>query len=306
MELEQLRIFYDLVFTESFRKLSVSHKLSVAKISRELASLEKELGYRLIERKPGHGKMSLTRQGKVLFEALPQVFGIFDNLKQIMGIDPEINKGSITIHTTNSLIEDWIIYMLPKFQELYPHIQLNLVANNNLLTRDLKEKIISISPASNEKNKTYYQVPLLNFHVGLWASKIYLERYGHPKTISDLQHHKLVLFTNELDQMTYPNLNWYLKDSKVDIRDHICIRSTHGLIKAAHLGLGIISLSEENVRASGYKLERVLPEISGPTVSMCLTYPKYWEGNDLIKSLATFFKIQFQELNKASPISTSR
>jgi len=303
MELEQLRIFYDLVFTESFRKLSISNKLSVAKISRELSALEKELGYRLIERKPGHSNMSLTRQGKILFEALPQVFGIFDNLKQVMSTDPELNKGNITIHTTNSMIENWIVFMVPKLQETYPNIQLNLIANNNLLTRDLKEKIISISPESDEKNKTFCQVPLLSFHVGLWASKEYLDHHGRPKTLSDLQKHKLMLFTKELDQMTYPNLNWYLKDSNITIPNQMCINSTLGLLKAAHHGLGIISLSEENVRAAGYRLERVLPEIKGPTVPMCLTYPTYWEDNSIIKNLAIFFKTQFCELNKAFPIS---
>ncbi|MBN9342891.1 MAG: LysR family transcriptional regulator [Holosporales bacterium] len=302
MDLEQLRIFYDLVFTESFRKLSASNKLSVAKISRELSALETELGYRLIERKPGYSNMSLTRQGKVLFEALPQVFGIFDNLKQVMNTDPELNSGNITIHTTNSLIENWIVFMIPKLQETYPNIQLNLIANNNLLTRDLKENVISISPASDEKNKNFFQVPLLNFHVGLWASKKYLDQYGRPTSLSDLQKHKVMLFTKELDQMTYPNLNWYLKDSNVMIPNQMCINSTLGLLKAAHHGLGIISLSEENIRVAGYQLERVLPEINGPTVPMCLTYPTYWKDNSIIENLATFFKTQFCELNKTPPI----
>lgn len=298
MELEQLRIFYDLIFTESFRKLSASNKLSVTKISRELSALEKEFGYRLIERKPGHSNMTLTRQGKILFEALPQVFGIFDNLKQVMDTDPELNKGNITIHTTNSIIENWLVFMISKLQETYPNIQLNLIANNNLLTRDLKEKIISISPASDEKNKNFCQVPLLDFHVGLWASKKYLDQHGRPQTLSDLKNHKVILFTKELDQMTYPTLNWYLKDSHVRIPNQMCINSTIGLLNAAHHGLGIISLSEENLKAAGYDLERVLPEIKGPTVPMCLTYPSYWKENKVMENLSTFLQKQFHEFSQ--------
>jgi DNA-binding transcriptional LysR family regulator len=296
MNLNQLRIFYDLALTESFRKLSAINKLSIAKISRELSALEKEIGYQLIDRKPGRSNMHLTRQGKILFDSLPHVFGIFENLIQVMGTDPQLNKGDITLYTTNSLVEDWIVYMLPKLYKTFPNIQLNLIANNNLLTRDLKEKVISISPKSDEKNKNFCQVPLLDFHVGLWASRTYLDHYGRPKNFSDLQRHKLIFYTKDLDQMTYPNLNWHLINSNINISEQMCINSTAGLLKAADLGLGIISLSEENIKAAGYRLEKVLPEIQGPIVTMCLTYPNYWKGNSIIENLTSFLKSEFQRL----------
>lgn len=297
MNLNQLRIFYDLALTESFRKLSAINGISIAKISRELAALENELGYKLIDRKSGRSTMDLTLQGQILFKALPQIFGIFDNLKQVMSTNPKLNKGDITLHTTNSLIEDWIVYMLPKLSKLYPNIQLNLIANNNLLTRDLKEKVISISPATNEKNKGYIQVPLLDFHVCLWAATSYLDQYGRPENINELGRHKLIFYTKDLDQMTYPNLNWHLKDCEINIDEHICINSTVAFIRAAELGLGIISLSEENIKAGGYKLEKVLPTIKGPTITMCLTYPTYWEKNSIIENLIDFFKKEFQTQN---------
>lgn len=295
MDLDQLRIFYDLAVTESFRKLSEINKLPIAKISRELSALEKNLGYQLIDRKPGRSSMSLTRQGKILFDNLPHVFGIFENLKQVMSTDPELNKGDVTIYTTNSLIEDWIVYMLPNLYVAYPNIQLNLISYNNLLTRDLKEKVISISPASDKKGTTARQVKLLDFHVGLWASKEYLDHYGRPKSLCELERHKLILFTKEIDQMTYPTLNWHLIGSNIDLQKQMCINSSTGLIRAALRGLGIISLSEENIKAAGCKLEKVLQDVKGPTVPMCFTYPEYWDGNSIIENLKIFFVDEFQK-----------
>src|SRR5690606_30390364 len=123
------------------------------------------------------------------------------------------------------------------------------------------------------------QIPLLDFHVGLWASHSYLERYGRPKNRADLVRHRLIVYAKDFDKMVYPNVNWQLKDLDIKREDLLCIHSTSARIKAALAGVGIISLSEEAILASGNRLEQVLPHEQGPTVTMCFTYPSYFKGN---------------------------
>jgi LysR family transcriptional regulator for bpeEF and oprC len=210
----------------------------------------------------------------------------------MMNSDPNLNKGELTIFTTTSLIEDWIVPILPDFFEKYPSIHLNLISHDSLLTDDMKGRVISIVPKGVETDNII-QVPLRDFHVGLWAAPAYLERYGCPKKPSDLMRHRLLVFAKDFDKMTYPNINWHLKDLDIKSEDLVCINSSTALIKAARRGLGIISLSAEAVQASGQLLERVLPDFHGPTVTMCLTYPSHLQQNKLLQNVEAFLKKKF-------------
>jgi DNA-binding transcriptional LysR family regulator len=292
MDLEYLRNFYELVLAGSVRKLSEINNLPVGTISRQLSTLERDLGHTLLERKQGVAGLKLTRQGKVLFDALPGILGSFDSAKVMMKSDPNLNKGEVIIYTTASLIEDWLVPMLPSFFEMYPSIHLNFISHDNLLSEEMKARIISISPKSAEIENVV-QIPLLDFHVGLWASPAYLERYGCPKVQTDLMRHRLLVFAKDFDKMTYPNINWHLKNLDIKREDLICINSSSALIKAALRGIGIISLSSEAIQASGYSLERVLPDTSGPIVTMCLTYPIYLKENKLIQNVEEVLKKTF-------------
>lgn len=284
MEYEYLKNFYELVLAGSVRKLSEIKDLPVGKVSRQLSVLERDLGATLLERKQGVAGLKLTRQGKILFDALPNIIGAIDNVKMMMDSDPNLNKGELILYTTTSLIEDWLVPMLPDFFETYPSIQLNLMSHDTLLPEEMMKRVVSIIPKC-EETEGIVQVPLLDFHVGLWASHEYLDRYGRPKSMSDLTRHRLIVYAKELDKMTYPNVNWHLRSLQIKSEELLFIHSTSARIKAALKGLGIISLSEEAILASGNILERVLPDLEGPTVTMCLTYPDYLKENKIIKNV---------------------
>jgi DNA-binding transcriptional LysR family regulator len=292
MEYEYLKNFYELVLAGSVRRLAEIKDLPVGKVSRQLSVLERDLNTTLLERKQGVAGLKLTRQGKILFDALPSIIGAMDNVKMMMESDPNINKGEVIIYTTTSIIEDWLVPMLPSFFETYPSIQLNLMSHDTLLPEEMKKRVISIIPKSEEL-EGIIQIPLLDFHVGLWASHDYLERFGRPKSIMDLARHRLITYAKDIDKMTYPNVNWHLKNLHTKPEDLLSIHSTSARIKAALNGLGIISVSAEAILASGNSLERVLPDIDGPIVTMYLTYPAYLKGNKIMKSVEDSLKRHF-------------
>lgn len=293
MDFDYLRNFYELVLAGSVRKLSEIKGVPIGTISRQLSTLERSLGHTLLERKQGIAGIKLTREGKVLFDALPGILGSFDSAKMMMESNPDLNKGEVTIYTTASLIEDWLVPMLPSFLESFPSIQLNLMSQDMLLSDEMKTRVLSIIPKCEEKTEDIIQIPLLDFHVGLWASSDYLERYGRPKTRPDLMRHRLIVYAKDFDKMVYPNVNWQLESLDIKREDLLCIHSTSARIKAALAGIGIISLSEEAILASGNRLERVLPDEQGPTVTMCFTYPAYFQGNKIIKNIEQHLKKHF-------------
>jgi hypothetical protein len=65
-----------------------------------------------------------------------------------------------------------------------------------------------------------------------------------------------------------------------------------------------MSISSEAIQASQHSLERVLPDVQGPTVTMCLTYPSYFRGNEIIKNIEEFLKYYFP--TRLKQISTAQ
>jgi hypothetical protein len=96
-----------------------------------------------------------------------------------------------------------------RFTKISHFINAILFSHDSLLSDEMRTNVISICP-KREEIQNIIQVPLLDFHVGLWASSDYLERYGRPKSLADLRRHRLIVFAKDLDKMPYKNLNWHL------------------------------------------------------------------------------------------------
>ena len=69
------------------------------------------------------------------------------------------------------------------------------------------------------------------------------------------------------------------------------------IIECLRIFMIILSLSWESVAAKGYKLIRLLPELQGPIVKMCFTYPIYWQDNIPLKETGNFIQEYFNRKN---------
>lgn len=79
------------------------------------------------------------------------------------------------------------------------------------------------------------------------------------------------------------NVEFQLKQENV-----ITINSSVGIMKAAEQGLGLFSLSQESIKSLGLSFTRILPEIEGPVIDMCFSYPKIWKNHRSMKLISEF------------------
>src|SRR5690606_18110279 len=118
---------------------------------------------------------------------------------------------------------------------------------------------------------------LTTFNLKLYASKKYLQKHGVPKTIDDLDKHRIIaygdskmLFTREME--------WALRvgRGRKPPRDpYMRISYAPGIYTAGRIGLGIITLIKENYYLRDGFLVPVLPELTGPSFKAYYTYPKH-------------------------------
>lgn len=141
LDLNQIRIFVKLVQTGSFTKTAALLRQPKSRISRRLASLEKELGVQLIYRTTR--QFQLTEMGRSYYE---RAQGLIEGLESL---STEISDATAEISGLIKLTasEDMGIKLLPtildEFQKLYPQIRFEIVLSQTYI--DLVRESIDLA-----------------------------------------------------------------------------------------------------------------------------------------------------------------
>jgi len=296
MNLKYLAQFLELSKYKSMSQYAVEAEVTHAQVSRMVSELEKELKCPLLIRDRSRSDIELTRQGKVLINRIPFVFNELDYIEKSVQIDESLNKGVFDIYTTHYLLDYFIAPKLAEFKDQYPDITLNFFGREDSPSLEERKTMLCVS-LFNEGAKQIHQTHLGDFHIGLWASKKYLDRHGRPENMSDLSRHTIICFDRSWGDAAYPTINWYMNNSSLSLNSEkiVIIKSSVGIMNAANEGLGIFSLAEESIKALGLNFERVLPKVEGPTVKICLSCPNNWKEHSSLKKIDEFLKSTFKE-----------
>jgi LysR family transcriptional regulator, transcriptional activator of the cysJI operon len=124
MQIESLKVFCDLVETESFTKAAQTNGVTQSAVSQQISSLERLFKSLLIER--SKKRFRLTREGQVLYEYSKQVMQIYDSLQSKLQETKEIISGTIRIATIYSIgLHDLPPY-LKRFLKSYPTVNVHV------------------------------------------------------------------------------------------------------------------------------------------------------------------------------------
>lgn len=119
-----LRIFCDLVDTQSFTETGRRNYLTQSAVSQHLKALEVKFGHRLIER--NHRQLTLTRAGTLVYEAAQDILWRYVRLGRLLERPPTEISGTLRIAA--SLLVG--LYELPpylaRFIRQYPSVELKL------------------------------------------------------------------------------------------------------------------------------------------------------------------------------------
>lgn len=184
--LDSMKVFVRVVETSSFTKAAEALQRSAGTVTRMVQGLETHMNVRLLNRSTR--KVTVTEEGRTYYENCVQVLSLIDEMEtEAAGarIDP---KGRIRVGLPASIAKNILIQALPDFFRSYPKMEVDLAISDRHI--DLVEEgvdcAIRIGPLENEVliAKQVAEVSRI-----ICASPIYLERYGEPKTIEELEAH---------------------------------------------------------------------------------------------------------------------
>ena len=124
MKIESLKVYCDLVETESFTKAAHINHVTQSAVSQQISTLERLFKSLLIERSKKHFRLS--REGQVLYEYSKQILQTYASLDSRMQELKDIISGAIRVATIYSIgLHDLPPY-IKKFMQTYPTVTVHV------------------------------------------------------------------------------------------------------------------------------------------------------------------------------------
>lgn len=261
MELTRsLTMFLAVANKLSFRKAAIDEGVSPQAVSKAVKHLEKNLGVKLLHRTTRH--LSLTEEGERLFHnANPGMQMLNDALGAL-----QENKrgmiGRIRLAAPLAFGNRVLVPLMHEFQLSYPDVHFDLMLSDAFVDT-ISQRIdigfrTGLSPERNVISRKLGDIVSV-----ICAAPSYLDKYGIPSSIEDIQNHRCTGF---LHPQTGKEMPWEIQEDGelkyVHVPAIARFNNIEAEIDAVKLGLGIGQLSEYLVKQEldTGALIRLIPE----------------------------------------------
>jgi len=291
MDWDKLRVFHAVAEAGSFTHAGELLNLSQSAVSRQISALEESLKVPLFHR---HARgLLLTEQGELLYRTAHEVFGKLAMTEAQLTESKDRPKGPLRITTTVAFGSTWLAPRMREFIEVYPEIEVHLVLEDRELDLSMREADVAVR-MSPPRQADLIQRHLFTVHMHVFAAPSYVQRYGMPKDVSDLENHRLIVYGNDV-KAPVPDVNWLLRagrDGQDARRPAMMVNNVYAIMRAIRNGVGIGALPEF-VAQGRDDLVRVLPELEGPQIDAYFVYPEELRNS---KRLQVFRDFLFRQI----------
>lgn len=245
MDLIQLKTFYETANCGSLTAASEKLCTSQPAVSRQILSLEKELGISLFSR---HSRgVKLTEAGRCLFQYVEKSLLLLDKAEKAISELRELESGHITVGASttigNYLFPGW----LASFIRLYPKIDVSLqVANSNKVIEYVLEGKLDIGLIAGPLKS-----PELCLEYLMDDNIIMVVGPEHPwlkkTSVSAASLQQEVLILREPGSATRQAIESYLEKEKIQAGKTMILGNTEAIKRAVISGMGIAFISRNTV-----------------------------------------------------------
>jgi DNA-binding transcriptional LysR family regulator len=270
MDWDKLKIFHAVTQAGSFTKAAEVLNLSQSAISRQIQSLEYELKTTLYER---HARgLSLTDNGEILYKTANEVISKIKEVESDLMDKKDKPSGKIVVTTVVGFGGIWLTPRIQEFMEKNPDIEVELIVTDQELDLSTREADIAIW-MRQPKQLNYIQKKLIDINYHIYGSSKYLEKFGVPRTVKDLDKHNLITYGRGTPS-PLSQKEWILKlGTKVKRKSVMKVNNIYALLLAVDSGVGLAALPDYmTIGKPG--LVKVLGEINGPKYEAHFVYPQ--------------------------------
>lgn len=189
---DDLEILLTVVDSGGFSAAAETLDIQVAKVSRSVSKVEKQLGVSILNRTTR--RVELTDEGRQFVEAVRSGLQQVQQAEEDLISRGELPKGHLRVDAASPFVFHQLVPLIQPFHEAYPDIVLELTSNEGFV--DLLEKRTDVAIRIGKlTDSTLHARPLGKSPLYIVASPDYLARRGFPQTVSDLECHQTIGFS---------------------------------------------------------------------------------------------------------------
>lgn len=244
---EAYKIFYFVAVEESISKAANKLLISQPAVTWQIKSLEDQLNITLfIRTKKG---VTLTEEGKVLFEYVKQGVESFTNGENMLTNIKNLDYGTISIGASATVSKYVLMPYLEKFHKKYPNIEIKIVnALTESLIKELRngnlDMLVLNLPMSETKDLKIQKV--INVQDIFVGNKRYYELTKGNIKLQELNNYPLLFQKRPSNTRTF--LDNYLKENNVNLIPKTEIVSYNLIMDFVQSGFGIGYATKEFVK----------------------------------------------------------
>ncbi|MEH0295773.1 MULTISPECIES: LysR family transcriptional regulator [unclassified Agrobacterium] len=272
--LNDLAAFAAVANHQSFRRAADIMGVSRSALSHAIIGLEGKVGIRLFNRTTR--SVSLTQAGARLLARLDPVLQDLDQALDTISEERGTPSGSLRINANKSGARILLIHVVPRFLDLYPDVELDLVSEGRLI--DIVEqgfdagiRLLEAVPKDMVAVKFGGDVRFIAV-----AAPSYLEGRARPHTPDDLFAHRCIRQRLPSGKRYRWEFSKRGAEVAIDVPGNLTLDDNDLLVQAAVDGRGIAYVPDyfaQPFLASG-QLVTVLDDWCPPTPGLALYYPR--------------------------------
>jgi len=286
MDWDKLRIFHAAAEAGSFTHAGDALHMSQSAVSRQVSALERELKVVLFHR---HARgLVLTEQGELLHRTTSDVINKLHTAETLLSDTTSKPTGELRITAPIGFGSVWLTQRLREFHELYPEIRVELNLTDDQV--DIGMRAADVAIWTREPGQTdLIRRMLFTTKVRAFASTQYVRRFGAPKTLEELDRHRIVSYSGQpaqhLSAITW--IETVGRDGKAPREPAFRANSVVALRYAIRSGIGI-GMIPDYLSDEEADLVPVLTEIDPPTLPILFVYPEELKASKKVQVLRDF------------------
>jgi DNA-binding transcriptional LysR family regulator len=245
--------------------------MSLSAVSRQISALDDDLKHKLFIR---HARgLVLTEVGEQLFRTAHRMQAELQAVESQMSESQDVPTGQLIITTTVGIGSTWLSGRIHEFLRLYPDITIEIRLNDSELDLAMREADVAIR-LHRPNQSEMIQRKLFTVHNHFYVSLDYLAEHGEPRTIEELDQHRIITFGEPVPQHL-GDINYIERLGRTDSsprRSAMKVNAIMGMMQACRAGIGIAMLPDY-VTESETQVKRVLTGVELPAYEAYFVYP---------------------------------
>jgi LysR family transcriptional regulator, regulator for bpeEF and oprC len=266
--MQAARVLMRVAEAKSFTRAAEQLGLPKTSVSSIIARLERYLGVKLLHRTTR--TVSLTDEGSTYYNRARELVESFDELEQTVSGSTSTLRGRLRVDMHVSIGRHIVIPALHSFLAQHPEINIEIGMTERIV--NLSEEGVDLKLHIGESvAPDFVARKLATMRLVTCAAPSYIQKYGQPKRLEDLNKHSCAIFRLPSGRRFLP---WQFQKNNratyLSPKGAICVDQIDGLLDIASAGLAIIrvGLLEAQAHLSDGRLVRVMKafDCDGPAI----------------------------------------